>query len=338
MKNNLILILLCATMVFTATMIGCGQQETASTTTTTLPSAGSVSLSGQLGVGMISSAGTSAYTALPDYTVVAIDNSSGQTYHGATDSSGNFAISVPANSSYQVSLINSNAEYFGPVVMDGDASSAEVVMGITTSTDTNLGSILVDTSKSMAQPSTSPASALNSSDTAVATGGVPDGAGNVGKTTLTGITTRSGSDMDKDGIPNIFDADEDNDGIRNGIASTPTSATVTSNTVESVQMSSNIWAAHDTTSPAEDLIMMRFHVIPKSGHESEIVSVECISVPAIIKDVAIIWDSDSLGNPVNYPSQGTFWKTGSWNLYKTTPPGPGRMDGLAYSHGENERG
>lgn len=301
-------------------MVGCGQQETTpTTTTTTIPSAGSIALSGQLGAGTISSAGLTTFTvAVPDYSVVAVDNSSGQSYHGASDSAGNFSISVPPGSSYQVSLVNGNAKYFGPVVMAGDSSSSEVVMGITPSTDTNLGTIVVDTSNSYAQPSSAPSAILNSTDTAVATSGVPKGAGNTGKTQLTGITTRSGSDMDKDGIPNLFDADEDNDGIRNGVASTPTAATVTSNTVESVMISSNIWADHGTTSPAQDLIMMRIHVIPKSGYESDIASVECIGVPATINSVAIIWDSSSLGSPTGYPAEGTLWSSVNYNLYKTT--------------------
>jgi len=318
MKNYLIAGVLCLGIIMTGSLLGCGQQQTDSTTTTTQPSVGSVSLSGQLGIGTISSAGIKSSAAVADYSVVAVNNSSGQTYHGATDASGNFNFSVPAGSSYQVSLVNSSAQYFGPVVMDGNTSSSEVVMGLTASADTNLGTVVVDTSKAMAQPSTSPASALNPTDTAVATSGVPKGAGNTGKTELTGITTRSGSDMDQDGIPNVFDADENNDGIRNGVASLPTTTTVVSSTVESVFLTSNIWANHGTSSPAEDLIMMRLHVVPVSGHESEIASVECISVPATINTVAIIWDSDSMGDPTGYPAEGTVWQTVGYNLYKTT--------------------
>ena len=47
-------------------------------------------------------------------------------------------------------------------------------------------------------------------------------------------------------------------------------------------------------------------------------SVQAISVPASIKDVAIIWDASSLGSPLNYPAEGTLWQNVSYNLYKTT--------------------
>jgi len=193
-----------------------------------------------------------------------------------------------------------------------------VVMGVTPSGDTDFGQIVLDSSKSMAKPTSEPAAIADPSDTALANNGIPKGAGNYGKTQLTGISTREGSEMDKDGIPNLFDADEDNDGIRNGVASTPTASTVLSNTVEAVMMNSNIWANHGTTENAQDIIAMRLHVIPISGHESEIASVEAITVPATIKDVATIRHADSLGSPQNYPAEGSFWKNDGYQLYKTT--------------------
>ncbi|MEA3493540.1 MAG: hypothetical protein U9R38_04040 [Candidatus Margulisiibacteriota bacterium] len=296
--------------------LGCGQQ-TGDATTTTLPSAPSIALSGSIATGTISSAGIKSFAAVSNYNVVAVDNATGQTYYGNTDSSGDFSVSVPSGVSYEVSLIDSDSQYFGPIVMVGDTSSSEVVTGIDLSSDTDLGSIVLDSSKSMAQPSTVPNSA-NADATAVATNGVPQGAGNDGKTEQSGITNRTGADIDQDGIPNVFDADEDNDGIRNGIASNPTSATVVSNTIETVYISSNIWADHGTTSPAEDIILMRIHVVPKSGKLNEIVSVEVVGVPASIANAAIIWNSDSIGSPESYPSEGTLWSSVNYNLYKTT--------------------
>jgi len=301
--------------------IGCGSQvSTTTTTTTTLPTSGSgaILLSGTLATGTISSAGLTSYAVATGYDVVAIDNSSGQTYNAETDSSGNFSINVPEGSSYEISLVDGNANYFGPVVMMGDSSSPEVVMGITPTTDTSLGQIVLDSSKSMAKPATEPTSIIDSSDTAVATNGVPKGANSNGKDELTGITTRNGSDIDKDGIPNIFDADEDNDGIRNGIASTPVAATISSNTVEAVFITSNIWADHGTTSSAEDIIQMRIQVAPKSGMLNAIVSAEVIGVPTSIANVAIIWDASSLGAPTNYPAENTLWSSVNYKLYKTT--------------------
>ena len=304
-------------LIFGVYIMGCGQQETASTTTTTA-AAQLVTLSGNLGTGTISSVGIKSSAVASGYSVVAVNNSTGQTYYSDTDSAGDFSISVPEGSSYQVSLINSSSQYFGPVVMSGDSASVEVVMGITPSSNTDLGQIVLDNAKEMAQPSTAPTSILNSSDTASATSGVPKGAGNNGKTTLTGITTRSGSDMDQDGIPNLFDADEDNDGIRNGVASiTFAGATVVSNTVETVMACSNIWADHGTTDPAKDLIMYRINVYAKTGMLNDIQSVRAISVPATIANTAIVW-SGSTGDPSGYPTDGTLWQTENYDLYKTT--------------------
>jgi hypothetical protein len=303
---------------FTTLVVGCGQQETASTTTTTLPTGPAIALSGSLSTGTISSAGIRAFAAVSGYKVVAVNNDTGQSYHTSTDSSGNFTVNVPSGQSYEISLIDSNSNYFGPVVMVGDSSSSEVIMGAAPSDDTDLGSIVVDSSKSMAQPSTAPTSIVDSSDTATATNGVPKGAGNTGKTQLTGITTRSGSDMDQDGIPNLFDADEDNDGIRNGVASTPMASTVVSTTVESVMISSNIWADHGTTEDAKDIIAMRLHVIPVSGHESEIASVEVVDVPATIRNVATVRWADSLGDPTGYPSEHSLWSACNHQLFETT--------------------
>ncbi|MBU1026502.1 MAG: hypothetical protein KKA31_02110 [Candidatus Margulisbacteria bacterium] len=318
MTKDLFFIILISVLGISLFVTSCGQQqETLSITTTTLPTSSTINLSGSLSSGSISSAGIKSYAAISSYKVVAID-SNGQTYYASTDSSGIFSIDLPEGASYEVSLIDSDAKYFGPIVMVGDASSSEVVIGIKPTEDTNLGNIVVDTSKSTAQPVTEPTSIANLSDTAKATNGIPLGAGNAGKQENSGIATREGSDMDKDGIPNLFDADEDNDGYRNGIIATPSSATVTSNTVESVQISSNIWANHDTTDDAKDLIAMRLHVYPVSGHESEIVSVECLSVPASISDVATVRWADSLGSPTNYPAEYSLWKDAGHQLYKTT--------------------
>ncbi len=305
-----------------ALIVSCGQQETitatTSTTNTTLASSATIALLGKLGSGTVSSAGIKSFVALSGYNVVAINNSTDQTYYASTNSNGNFSIDVPPDASYEISLIDSNSKYFGPMVMMGNASSSEVVMGITPSDDTDLGEIVVDSLKSIAQPTSEPSSIANLADKAEATNGVPKGAGNVGKQENSGITTRDGSDMDKDGIPNLFDADEDNDGIRNGIAAKPSSATVVSNTVESVWIDSNIWADHATAEDAKDIIHLRIHVAAKSGKLSEIASAEVVSVPATIKDVATIMDADSLGAPTNYPTEGDLWKTGGYALYKTT--------------------
>ena len=153
----------------------------------------------------------------------------------------------------------------------------------------------------------------------VAANGVPVGAGNDGKTTQTGITeNRDDSDQDQDGIPNIFDADEDNDGFRNGITEDPSAISVESDYIEQVYMSSNIWADHDTSETAKELIALRLHVVPLAGQEDAVASVECIDVPAAIADVATVRYASSLGDPVSYPTENSLWRDADYGLYQTT--------------------
>ena len=317
---SLLLVVSCLLLV----NYGCGTTTattttTTSSTTTTLPAA-TITLSGALSSGSISSVGIKSFAAVSNYKIIAIDNATGQTYSCSSDAEGNFAVEIPANISYEVSLIDSNANYFGPIVMVGDTASSEVVMGITPTATTSLGVITVDTTDKYAKPTSEPTAIANLDDIAEASNGIPKGAGNTGKTEQPGVTTReSGADIDKDGIPNFFDADKNNDGIRNGIIDTPSTGTsVYSNTVEAVFYSSNIWADHGTTDEAYNLIAMRLHVMPVSGKIDEIASVEVVSVPATIADDATVRWADSLGSPEGYPDEGSLWKDSGYHLYKTT--------------------
>lgn len=255
-----------------------------------------------------------ATTPASGYSVVVVNNASNRIYHATSDSEGAFSLEVPSGSSYLLSLIN-NGSYLGPTVFDG--SGSEVNTAITPSSNTDLGAITVDTTNGYGRASTAP-DCVNTEVTAVATDSRPVGAGNDGKTQQSGITNRADSDKDMDGVPNMFDADEDNDGIRNGIASTPSGATVVSDVVETASMSSNIWADHNTSSEAKDLIALWLYVTPVSGQESQISSVQCIDVPASIEDVATIRWSGSIGDPSGYPTENSLWKDASYNLYQTT--------------------
>lgn len=315
---RVIIVLLSVVSCLLLVNYGCGQQgETPSTTTTTVPAA-NISLSGTLTSGNISSAGIRTFSsALSDYKVVAIDNATGKTYPADTDTSGNFSITLPAKTSYEVSIIDSSSQYVGPIVMVGGAGSSEVCMGIKPTDDINLGSIIADLTNKFAQPTSEPTSIANLLDLAKAVAGKPKGAGNNGKEEFSGITTReAGADFDKDGIPNLFDADEDNDGIRNGILAHPSSSTVSSNTVEAVYMNSNIWAEHGTAEEAKDVALITITVRAKTGKLSEILSAEVIDVPSSIKDVAVLRDSTSFGDPENYPAEWTAWENENHKLYK----------------------
>ncbi|KAF0133689.1 MAG: hypothetical protein FD145_1148 [Candidatus Saganbacteria bacterium] len=300
-------------------MLGCGQQIKTPTATSSTTSAATITLSGSLGTGVVAS-GIKSKAAASGYKVVAVDNGSGQTYSAATDSSGNFSLDIPSNISYEVSIIDSDSKYFGPIVMEGNSASSEVVVGIIPIDNTNLGTITVDNSgKKYAKPNTGPSGIINSSDKAAATGGTPKGTSAGGKTIQSGITNRTtGADLDKDGIPNIFDADDDNDGIRNGIVTNPFGPALSSSTVESVFLSSNIWTTHGVSAEAKNDISMWVNVYAKSGKLDEIQSVQCINVPASIKDIATIRVSSSIGNPSSYPAENSLWKNDSYRLHKTT--------------------
>jgi hypothetical protein len=294
-------------------MISCGSSGG------TTPVGDTVELSGQLGTGAIAAMTVDkAAVAASGYSVVAIANDSNKTYLATTDNSGNFTLDVPPDDTYLVTLLN-DGSYVGPTVFSG--SGTEVNTGIKPSANTDLGSITVDTTAGYARTATD-STEVDATVTAVAVGGVPVGSGNDGKVTQTGITNRVDSDEDKDGIPNIFDADENNDGFRTGVLTRPSGSAVASSYVETVYMSSNIWAEHSTTEPAEDIIAMRFHVVPIAGQESMLASVACTSVPAIIQDVAQVRWADSLGNPTGYPTENSLWKTSGYGLYQTTTMTP----------------
>lgn len=302
---------------FAATFaIACGSSSS------TTPTSDTVTITGTLNSGTITTSASKAATPASGHMVVAVDNASNKTYNATTDSAGNFSMEVPANTQLLVGLI-SNGTYVGPMVFDGTGSEVNTV--IKPSANTDLGSVVLDSDSGYARADTKP-SATDTSIVAEATNGKPKGAGNDGKTQNAGITNRTDSDKDKDSIPNIFDADEDNDGIRNGIASDPSGKTVVSDYIESVYMSSNIWALHGEDLPegsqptdvAPNLISIWLNVVPKTGQESKIASVQCTDVPVVIKDVATVRFSSSIGDPLNYPSEHPLWKDSSYNLYKTT--------------------
>ncbi|NQT29783.1 MAG: hypothetical protein HQ596_04355 [Candidatus Saganbacteria bacterium] len=299
-------------LVSLAFLFGCGQSSST-------PTSDTVTISGSLSSGTISSTGVKASakaSAISDYDVVAVD-SEGKTYRATSDGSGDFSVTVPVDTAIRLTQIDSNDRFAATTVMVSDSDNP--VMSITPTADTDLGTLVLDSTKGVSKFSSEPTSIANNSDTAVATDGTPKGAGNDGKNENSGITNNDSTDEDQDGIPNLFDADSDNDGVRNGIITTNNAASSSgSSYVQSAYTTSNIWAEHGTTDSAENLIQMRINIRPVSGQESHISSVQVTGIPASIRDVAVIFDSDSMGDPTGYPAEGTLWKDSSYNLYQTT--------------------
>jgi hypothetical protein len=316
MKWNKFFINLSLVLVIAA-LIGCapaasddGDGDSNNDSGSTIKLSGNLNTSAGLDSNSVSLKDTSA----EDYTVVAVRNDENKTYSAKTDSNGDFSIDLPSNKPYLLSFVK-DGEYIGPTIFGKDDDEANTA--VKPLNDADLGLITIDLTKLFASCANTP-DYKDDSITCKTSNGKPIGAGNDGKTKNSGITNTTGGDEDKDGIPNLFDADEDNDGFRNGVKEVPSYKNVISTVVESVFMSSNIWADHDTTDSADTLIALRLHVVPKVAKKSLVSSVACTSVPASIKDVVTVRYADSLGAPTSYPSENSLWKNDSYGLHKTT--------------------
>lgn len=311
-------------------VVSCGQQATTSSSSSS-SSSSTITLSGLLAEESssdskgIKNKGATDFT---EVTVVVIDNETNQTFRASADATGNFSIdNLPADGTYTVSLIDTGDSTYGvPIVFDGSGSTVNTA--IAPSSDTDLGTVTIYSDDSYAKTANAPAS-VDTTITAFATNGVPKGAGNNGKTVISSasinsVTLVTGSDKDQDGIPNLYDGDEDNDGKPNGTSVVQSTKTVSgySSNVESVYMSSNIWADHADPLEAKELIALRLHVVPQTGKETNIASVQCSGVPASISSVAEVRLADSLGAPNGYPTEGSLWSASSYGLYKTTTLSP----------------
>jgi hypothetical protein len=218
------LALFVAVMYFT---YGCG--TTTETTTTTTRATGNVSISGKIAststpISSVSSAnGTkilaTAGAALENYTVAAVGKSTGQIYFSSTktDSAGNFTISnLPSGESYYLELLDSTNKLVAPVSMGTTGGKAVMAITPESSSTINLGQIAYNSTQGAAAPTVEPTSLLDKSTSVEAKAGttlVPTGAGNYGKGSGTQTSTYNSNvaDGDKDGLPNIVDADNNGD-------------------------------------------------------------------------------------------------------------------------------
>ena len=140
-------------------LIGCGRQGTTSSSSTTS------TISGKLYSGTITSSSVlaasvsgqaSASSPQANKTIVAVNKSTGKIYFsGKTDSDGSYSISAPSGD-YMLSVIDENNKFQAALGLS--TSGSKVVMGLDTSSDVDLGQVVIDTDKSAAYPVTSPAS------------------------------------------------------------------------------------------------------------------------------------------------------------------------------------
>ena len=279
-----------------------------------------VTLSGSLATGSANLSGKAA-TVASGYTVVVHDNAGNKAYTATTESDGSFSVDIPTDGSYLVSIVN-DGSYAGSVVFGG--TDTEINTAISPTANEDLGDITLDTTNNYATTATT-SDAIDSTVTATATAGVPFGAATDG-VAVNSAAARDDSDSDQDGIPNLFDADEDNNGIRNGILTQPSTSEVVSDHIETVYIASNLWAVHgevydgstDPATIAANEMALRLYVIPKEGQFDTISSVECVDLPTSIADVATIRNADSLNAPDAAEYENQLWSVIDHGLFTTT--------------------
>ena len=186
--------------------------------------AGASALTGRLTPGQAAKVRMRTQAAEFPYTVVAQSNETGTIYRDETDANGDFTIDLPAEEdghAFVVTILGPDGHAVGPVVFDTSGSNG--VTGVKPDGDTSLGTVdLPD------DPATAPILTGTDVGTALAglldpnvsarlnEHGVPVGLESVGKGT--GAVNASGTgngqaDADRDGLIDLFDADNDGNGV-----------------------------------------------------------------------------------------------------------------------------
>ncbi|MDH5541368.1 MAG: carboxypeptidase-like regulatory domain-containing protein [Nitrospinota bacterium] len=219
---------------------GSGKTETTGTVNTDLPSGtNSVgSFSGTVKAESLSvgdgltkpgedggSARMAAFSAASNYIVAAVNSSTNQVYKATTGADGSFTISgLPSSSAdYTLQILDNSGKYLGPLTTSS-ASGGKISTGLT-SAGQGLGTI------SIPADMTAGAIVTDATDVVVDateyaranTSGAPVGqlAGGKGADAILSGSKDTGSlDIDHDGVPNIFDADNNGSGTPDDLDST----------------------------------------------------------------------------------------------------------------------
>lgn len=199
--------------------------ETTSTFTTVgyTPVGGSVTLRGTLSAvsADISSVPKSLSKAAVDvssYQAIILNNSTGEQKTTTVAADGAFSTTVVGGSSYTVNFLDSDNKYVG-TLETGTVTSEKVSVGLVTGGDgttSNLGILTADTSTG--EITSDQDLSEDASQLAVASGGViaggktGEGSSNYASTVGLSCTLKEAncSDYDYDGVPDIFDTDNDN--------------------------------------------------------------------------------------------------------------------------------
>ena len=310
------------TTITTTTTTGASTTTTTSTSTTTTTIGSQVAISGTLslsGVGA-QSFGVGASTVAESYIVVAQSADSGEMKFATTDSSGDFSITVATGESWTLNIIDSNAEYTGPVIMSS-MEGHQAAMALMTSTNIDLGDIAINSTSGLISPSEEVTTTLIDTSEVARTDvdGVPVGVGNSGKGTDAEYSGElaSGYDTDKDGLPNVFDADNDGDGTIDELDSGSgllAEAVIGNDNVDAVDLSSQLSLSYNDTNnfnPADNSALF-IAINPSTTIVDDVVSVEVTSVSNRYANATLITPS---GSSETYPADGTSWAAGGYQLY-----------------------
>ncbi len=331
---------------------GCSQQQaavtstTTSATTTTTIGILTTSIRGSLNTGAIRSAGvspfgTTVYSPISSYKVVAVGTTSNKVYFAdsATDVGGNFTISnLPSGESFMLEIIDNNNKFVAPIAMGN--TTTEVVMAVTPEANggpIDLGQVVYQSSKGIAVPTLEvSASELDYNSTAKVKNGetfVPVGAGNLGRGTgeaLYSGTLADKIDGDLDGLPDVVDIDDDGDGAVDGNDSTPrrtgvqeTSGVAISSFFANLAKSYLAYPSYiDSTFniAAIDLptsITLAVHTSLVEGYSPSYFSaVEIVEGPPWLSS-SIISTADASAYS-GYPQDGRLWSDENYKLYEGT--------------------
>ncbi len=188
---------------------------------------GSPAIRGRLATGQPRTAplmGRSAdVTDLTQCTVVAVSNETGKVYRGSVNADGSFLIDIPdseAGNTFIQTILGPDGKPLGPIVLPssdgatGIAANGEMDLGtISLPADLGASAILAGTDGNVGADDID-------ADTRIRLdgNGVPVGVNSFGKgadSLLSGGSAGSGADRDKDGLVDLFDADDDGNGVVN---------------------------------------------------------------------------------------------------------------------------